>query len=142
MTGTWWKTTDKTDNLRKWHPVNPFSKENQPDPSKKKEWRARKKQAQELMDKILAIQWLTYAQLRDMLDSKNPEAVKLLWEMTVQEVLCLKYIQEVMKWKLLVDFMNRHIAYAPQDVNLWVQEGIKQIKIDVIKWNQKPNDTE
>lgn len=136
------KTTKKTSNLPAWWPAVPFSATNQPDPEKKKEWRARKKQAQALMDKILAMQDLTFDELKEIMDTKNPEAVKRLWQMTVQEVICLKYVQEVMKWKLIVDFMNRHIAYAPQDVNLWVQDWIKQIKIDVIKWNQHTNDTE
>ncbi len=130
-------TTDRTKNLVVWWKWN-FNANNQPTPEQKRLWWERKRQAQALMDKILWLQDLTMEELQEILDKKSPEALARLWKMTVQDVICLKYVQEVMKWKLIVDFMNRHIAYAPQDLNLWASEWISEIQISIKRNNHAP----
>lgn len=43
---------------------------------------------------------------------KNPDDLK------IDELINVKYMEEILKGKLLVDRMNRHIPYAPQKTEI------------------------
>lgn len=98
-----------------------LSATNQPDPIKKKEGRERKKQAQEIMDRIGELQRFTLTEIQEMMSKDK------LPHLTVREIICLEYIKRVMKWNLLVDFLDRHISKAPQDIRLGWGLQIKQV---------------
>lgn len=103
--------------------------DNQPSAELKKAGRERRRQAQRIMDKILELQGMPFSELANMMKKEN------LWDMTAADVICLRYVNDVMKGKLIVDFLNRHISYAPQDYNIGTSEDIQEIKIKVTKVN-------
>ena len=84
----------------------------QPDPKLKSQWRERKKQAQIIMDKMLKYSEMTVEELENEIKNK--------WKkMSVQDYLITKYVTSGTKSeKMLVDWMDRHIAKAPTQMEL------------------------
>ena len=81
---------------------------NDPDPSYKKAWRERKRQAQKIMDMILKYQAMTKGQLEEI--SKNRD-------LTILELTMIRYVAGWMKNdKFLLDMLDRHISKAPTKV--------------------------
>lgn len=110
------KNLDKRiDNLR---PV-PFTKENQPSPEAKKKGWERRREAQKIMDEIMQLADMPYADIKALLEDikVHPESH------TLREV---KLAQYLMDKKYTVDYLDRHVPKAPQDVNLG---GDLEIKI-------------
>lgn len=122
------KTNDKTKNLRpQWNPY--FTKDNQPSWEAKSAGWDRRRESKRIMDKILEIQGLTFWELVQMMKKEN------LLDMTAADVICLRYVSDVVKGKHILDFLDRHISKAPQDINLGTNEDIQEIKIKVTKVN-------
>ncbi len=91
--------------FKKWEVV-------QPDPKLKSQWRERKKQAQIIMDKMLKYSEMTVEQLEDEIKNKGKK-------MSVQDYLITKYVTSGTKSeKMLVDWMDRHIAKAPTQIEM------------------------
>ena len=95
--------------LKKWPPR--LSKDNQPTPEQKKAGRERKRQAKKILDHMMKM-WSMTKQQRLEYVKQNPD------ELQMDELINIKYMEEIMKGKLLVDWMNRHIPYAPQKTEL------------------------
>lgn len=113
----------REDNLKKFGKDKPST---QPDPSLKKAWRERKRQAQAMMDLILRYGTMTKKQLEKITSKKD---------LTLLEQLMLKYVSWWMKDnKILIDFINRHVPYAPTKTELtgedWQDLSIKTIIIN------------
>lgn len=100
----------------------------QPDPKLKSQWRERKKQAQIIMDKMLKYSEMTVEQLEDEIKNKGKK-------MSVQDYLITKYVTSGTKSeKMLVDWMDRHIAKAPTQMEIDQTTTIAwAIKIEQVK---------
>lgn len=87
----------------------PFSKDNQPDPKLKSQGWERKREAQKIMDKMMELKDWTWEQMLEMKDDikKHPE------KYTVLEVKLADYLS---REKFTVDFLDRHISKAPQEI--------------------------
>lgn len=125
MSKTPFKTPKKDPkaNLRRWW----FEKE-QPSPQAKREGRERKKQAQIIMDKMLKYSEMTVEQLEDEIKNKGKK-------MSVQDYLITKYVTSGTKSeKMLVDWMDRHIAKAPTqmeiDQNINMNVNLKEMSAE------------
>ncbi len=100
----------------------------QPDPKLKSQWRERKKQAQIIMDKMLKYSEMTVEQLEDEIKNKGKK-------MSVQDYLITKYVTSGTKSeKMLVDWMDRHIAKAPTqmeiDQNINMNVNLKEMSAE------------
>ena len=107
--------------FKKWEVV-------QPDPKLKSQWRERKKQAQIIMDKMLKYSEMTVEQLEDEIKNKGKK-------MSVQDYLITKYVTSGTKSeKMLVDWMDRHIAKAPTqmeiDQNINMNVNLKEMSAE------------
>jgi len=116
------KNLDKRlENLR---PV-PFTKDNQPSPEAKKKGWERRREAQKIMDEIMKLADMPYSEIKDLLDDikKNPD------KHTLREVKLANYLMEK---RYTVDYLDRHISKAPQqldvemggDISINITEGI------------------
>lgn len=86
----------------------------------KKAGRDRKKQWQEMMNKILKYQNMPFSDVLDLADNMEE-----LWKLSLLEVTMIKYIAAGFKDnKMLVDMVNRHIWYAPAKIEI---EPIRQM---------------
>lgn len=110
------KNLDKRiDNLK---PV-PFTKDNQPSPEAKSKGWERRREAQQITDELMKIKNLSYAELEEM---KND--IKLHPEnYTVMQVKLMQYMSSS---KLTVDWLDRHISKAPQEI---LMGGDMELKI-------------
>lgn len=117
--------TSKTRWLKRWWWK--LSKDNQPSPEAKKAGWERRKHAQQILDDILKKQDYTIDKfLKDFMDMKEKknkewEIVKTRYEpktsLTIQEAYNVWYVySQIVKWWL--DWMNRHISFAPQKTEL------------------------
>lgn len=79
----------------------------QPSPEAKSAWWERKRQAKKILDHMMKMWDMTKEERIDYV-KKNPDELKM------NELINVKYMEEILKGKLLVDWMNRHIPYAPQ----------------------------
>jgi len=102
------KNLDKRiDNLK---PV-PFTKDNQPSPEAKKKGWERRREAQKIMDEIMQLADMPYADIKALL-----EDIKIHPENhTLREV---KLAQYLMNKKYTVDYLDRHISKAPQEIDV------------------------
>lgn len=110
--------------LKNLEPV-PFTKENQPSPEAKKKGWERRREAQQIADELMKIKDLSYAELETM-----KQDIKLHPEnYTVMQVKLMQYMSSS---KLTVDWIDRHISKAPQqldiemggDITININEGI------------------
>lgn len=100
----------------------------QPDPKLKSQWRDRRRQAQQIMDKMLKYSEMTVEQLEDEIKNKGKK-------MSVQDYLITKYVTSGTKSeKMLVDWMDRHIAKAPTqmeiDQNINMNVNLKEMSAE------------
>jgi hypothetical protein len=104
--------------LKNLEPV-PFTKENQPSPEAKKKGWERRREAQQIADELMKIKDLSYAELEKMKDD-----VKLHPEnYTVMQVKLMQYMSSS---KLTVDWIDRHMSKAPQEIAM---TGDMELKI-------------
>lgn len=116
------KNLDKR--LKNLRPV-PFTKDNQPSPEAKKKGWERRREAQKIMDEIMKLADMPYSEIKDLLDDikKNPD------KHTLREVKLANYLMEK---RYTVDYLDRHISKAPQqldvemggDISINITEGI------------------
>lgn len=101
--------------------LTPFSKENQPSPEAKKKGWERRREAQKIMDEIMKLSDMPYSEIKNLLaDIKNnPD------KHTLREVKLANYLMEK---KYTIDYLDRHISKAPQDINLDQSGTIKIIR--------------
>jgi hypothetical protein len=96
-----------------------FTSEKQPDPEAKSKGWERRREAQQLLDLIKGLGDMSYKEIKELLDD-----VKLHPEShTLKEV---KIAQYLMKEKFTVDYLDRHISKAPQEI---VMGGDMELKI-------------
>lgn len=103
----------------------PFTKDNQPSPEAKKKGWERRREAQKIMDEIMKLADMPYSEIKDLLDDikKNPD------KHTLREVKLANYLMEK---RYTVDYLDRHISKAPQqldvemggDISINITEGI------------------
>jgi len=101
--------------------LTPFSKDNQPSPEAKKKGWERRREAQKIMDEIMKLSDMPYSEIKDLLSDikNNPD------KHTLREVKLANYLMEK---KYTVDYLDRHISKAPQDINLDQSGTIKIIR--------------
>lgn len=101
--------------------LTPFTSENQPSPEAKSKGWQRKRQAQKMMDKLMEYQSMTIAEIKVMLE-KQGENLK------VEDAVLLKYLEDMMKdGRARIDWMNRHIPYAPNKQELQHSTKVTQL---------------
>ena len=99
--------------------LTPFTSERQPDPALLKKGWERRREAQQIADELMKIKDLSYAELEQM---KND--VKLHPEnYTVMQVKLMQYMSSS---KLTVDWIDRHMSKAPQEIAM---TGDMELKI-------------
>jgi tRNA U34 5-carboxymethylaminomethyl modifying enzyme MnmG/GidA len=127
MGKVYWKQSNQTMNnldnnldkrLKNLEPI-PFTKENQPSPEAKRKGWERRREAQQIADELMKIKDLSYAELEKMKDD-----VKLHPEnYTVMQVKLMQYMSSS---KLTVDWIDRHMSKAPQEIAM---TGDMELKI-------------
>ena len=102
------KNLDKRiDNLK---PV-PFTKDNQPSPEAKSKGWERRREAQKILDEFMAKADMSYKEIKDLLDD-----VKIHPERhTLREVKIANYL---MSSKYTIDWLDRHVSKAPQQLDV------------------------
>jgi len=89
----------------------PFSQENQPTPEQKKKGWERRREAQKILDEFMAKADMSYKEIKDLLDD-----VKIHPERhTLREVKIANYL---MSSKYTVDWLDRHVSKAPQQLDV------------------------
>lgn len=89
----------------------PFGVQPQPSPEAKRKGWERRREAQKIMDDMLRLSDMSYAEIKELLaDIKaHPE------NHTLREVKLANYL---MAQKYTVDYLDRHISKAPQEIDL------------------------
>ena len=97
----------------------PFTKDNQPSPEAKSKGWERRREAQKIMDEMLSLTSMSYKEIKDLLEDikVHPE------NHTLREVKIANYLMEK---KFTVDYLDRHISKAPQQIEM---EGDMNLKI-------------
>lgn len=107
----------------------PFTPDRQPTPEQKKAGWERRKEAQKLLDLIKDMGDMSYRDIKALLDDVkvHPE------NHTLKEV---KIAQYLMKEKFTVDYLDRHISKAPQEVDLTSKgDSINKVIIEHVHSN-------
>jgi len=88
-----------------------FTSEDQPSPEAKKKGWERRREAQKIMDEIMQLADMPYADIKALLEDikVHPE------NHTLREV---KLAQYLMDKKYTVDYLDRHISKAPQEIDV------------------------
>ena len=83
----------------------------QPSPEAKSKGWERRREAQKIMDEIMNLTDMTYKEIKDLLEDikAHPE------NHTLREVKLANYLMEK---KYTVDFLDRHIGKAPQEIDV------------------------
>lgn len=110
-----------------------FTSEKQPSPEAKKKGWERRREAQKIMDEIMELADMSYADIKALLkDIKdNPD------KHTLREVKLANYLMEK---KYTIDYLDRHISKAPQDID--VTSGGEKIEGVVVRFVKGKNGTE
>jgi pyocin large subunit-like protein len=96
-----------------------FTPENQPSPEAKSKGWERRREAQKIMDEIMQLADMPYADIKALLEDIKVHPEKH----TLREV---KLAQYLMDKKYTVDYLDRHISKAPQEI---VMGGDMELKI-------------
>jgi hypothetical protein len=112
----------------------PITKDNQPSPEAKKKGWERRREAQKILDEVKRLGDMSYKDIKDLLEDvkRNPE------NHTLKEV---KIAQYLMKEKFTVDWLDRHVSKAPQEVDV-TSQGEKITGIEVTIINPRKDDSE
>jgi len=118
------KNTEKNPSLDNLKPQ--FTSENQPSPEAKSKGE-RRREAQKILDEFMSKGEMTYKEIKELLDDvkAHPE------NHTLREVKIANYL---MSQKYTIDWLDRHISKAPQemdikgDMNLTVIDVVKKLK--------------
>ena len=99
------KIVDTTKNL------TPFTSDRQPSPELKKKGWERRREAQKILDEFMAKADMSYKEIKDLLDD-----VKIHPERhTLREVKIANYL---MSSKYTIDWLDRHVSKAPQQLDV------------------------
>lgn len=99
------KIVDTTKNL------TPFTSDRQPSPELKKKGWERRREAQKILDEFMTKADMSYKEIKDLLDD-----VKIHPERhTLREVKIANYL---MSSKYTVDWLDRHVSKAPQQLDV------------------------
>lgn len=115
------KNNEKNPNLKP-----NFTKDNQPSPEAKKAGWERRREAQKILDEFMRQADMSYKEIKDLLDDikKNPQ------NHTLREVKIANYL---MSQKYTVDWLNRHISNAPQEVDITSKgKAIKKYTFEIV----------
>jgi len=106
--------------------LTPFTSDRQPDPALLRKGWERRREAQQIADELMKIKDLSYAELEKMKDD-----VKLHPEnYTVMQVKLMQYMSSS---KLTVDWIDRHMSKAPQEVDVTSKgEKIEAVKVEFV----------
>ena len=88
-----------------------FTSEDQPSPEAKKKGWERRREAQKIMDEMLNLTSMSYKEIKDLLEDikVHPE------NHTLREVKIANYLMEK---KFTVDYLDRYISKAPQEIDV------------------------
>lgn len=103
----------------------------QPTPEQKKAWWERRKQAQIIMDKLLAMQSMSLVDI--VLQTQNKE-------LPIGDLILYRYMGKVVAdERFMIDWLNRHIGYAKSDDSLYIEKdtSIKELSISADKLTTK-----
>lgn len=108
-----------------------FTSENQPSPEAKKKGWERRREAQKIMDVMLELTDMPYSEIKELLEDikRNPD------KHTLREVKLANYLMDK---KYTVDYLDRHISKAPQEVD--VKSGGKEINTYTFKIKRPEGD--
>lgn len=92
-------------------PGKQFTSEYQPSPKAKSKGWERRREARKIMDEIMKLADMPYSEIKELLNDiqKNPD------KHTLREVKLANYLMEK---KYTVDYLDRHISKAPQDIDI------------------------
>ena len=110
----------KTSNLRKWG-----FEIKQPTSEQKRAWWLRRKQGQEIMDKLLLMQWMKFYELVEKTQDTH---------LPVGDFILYRYMAKVCADdRFMIDWLNRHIGYAPKEDLFSIEEtrSIKETTVDL-----------
>ena len=98
-----------------------------------KKWRDRKREAKKIMDQLMKMSNLSFADFMVKYfivpDIKYPDRYVINPNLSVQDVILANYIKTVLNWALMVDWLNRHVSYAPSKNEITGDDG-DDIKIE------------
>lgn len=108
----------------------PFTSEYQPSPEKKKEGWDRRKQAQAFMDLVMKYQEMKYEKFIALGDGIETKPANY----TMREVLAYRYVaQGKENDRYLIDWLDRHVSKAPQDINIDKPANLDNVTDDIKK---------
>lgn len=91
--------------------LTPFTSDRQPSPELKKKGWERRREAQKILDEFMAKADMSYKEIKDLLDD-----VKIHPERhTLREVKIANYL---MSSKYTIDWLDRHVSKAPQQLDV------------------------
>lgn len=109
--------------------LTPFTSDRQPSPEAKRAWRQRKKEAQRMMETLMWFQEMNAEQIKAYIDKHKDE-------MPVKDLVMLQYLEDILKNpKIRIDWINRHVPYAPQKQEL---EHKGSIIIEQVNYGKLP----
>jgi len=103
-----------------------FDVNGQPSPEAKKAGWERRREAQKILDEFMRQADMSYKEIKDLLNDikKNPQ------NHTLREVKIANYL---MSGKYTVDWLNRHISNAPQEVDITSKgKAIKKYTFEIV----------
>ena len=103
-----------------------FDVSGQPSPEAKSKGWERRREAQKILDEFMRQADMSYKEIKDLLDDikKHPE------NHTLREVKIANYL---MSQKYTVDWLNRHISNAPQEVDITSKgKAIKKYTFEIV----------
>lgn len=101
-----------------------FTSTNQPTTEAKLKGWERKKQSQEMMDLIVRYHDMSYKKFSHLVEDLKIHMDKY----TMQEIMAIRYMQRatsLVNESYLIDYMDRHVSKAPQDLDIKVNQNIK-----------------
>jgi len=101
------QTRNNTKWLKRWGVT--FTETRQPSPEAKAAGWERKREAKRILDQMLLLGKMSHKEYKAFV---NQDKDKL----TVNDMITIKYIEQIMNGKLLPDWLNRSISYAPREV--------------------------
>ena len=127
------KTPEKKWNLLVWNEKGQwYTSENQPTPQQKSEWRERKREAKRLLDEMMRLWAYNIEDLKKY--AKNPKL------MVKDLIVAKRAINVLTKDKFLLDYLDRHVPKAPQQLT-W--EDWQPIKVNFyIPDNERDGDND
>lgn len=109
-----------------------FTSKYQPSPEAKKTGWERRREAQKILDELMKQGDMSYKDFLDLLEDikQNPQ------NHTLREVKVAKYLRSE---KHTIDWLNKHISNAPQEVDLTSKKGITKYTFEIVNAKQGDN---